>query len=82
MITLTETTIARLASEGRKVVSDSDLISLVDETKESAKLNGTSVSMMLYLTQVKQNTISALVLNCMVAEHMGISLQIEGYPHN
>jgi len=50
--------------------------------KESAKLNGTSVSMMLYLTQVKQNTISALVLNCMVAEHMGISLQIEGYPHN
>jgi len=81
MITLTETTITRLASEGRKVVSDSDLISLVDETKESAKLNGTSVSMMLYLTQVKQNTISALVLNCMVAEHMGISFKIEGYPH-
>ena len=81
MITLTETTITRLASEGRKVVSDSDLISLVDETKESAKLNGTSVSMMLYLTQVKQNTISALVLNCMVAEHIGISFKIEGYPH-
>ena len=80
MITVSKDIIKACADKGKEFFSEADIIDLVNETKGEAKMKGDTVPTVLYHRQIESNTFENLVLSCLVADHMGISLRIDRCP--
>lgn len=82
MITVSEKIIDGFYNEGIKHITASEITDLVNEAESRARLNGTSVSTVMYLDQINNNTLTNMVLNCIIARMTGETFRIDSYPTN